>query len=362
MTLLVDLPTPSLILDKAALERNLDRMRVQAARLGVRLRPHLKTAKSAEVARLALGPDGDGITVSTLAEARYFAEHGFRDITYAVGIVPAKLPEAARLIKDGVALKLLTDDPEVAAEAAVRGVALGVVFDILIEIDSGQGRGGIAPDDPRVIEIARALDGRGARLAGVLTHAGHSYRCKSPDEIADLAERERQAATGTAERLRVAGHPVDIVSVGSTPTALCARALDGVTEMRPGVYMFMDLFQHGLGLCGEDDIAVSVMAAVIGRHPERGQYLIDAGALALSQDASRAGYGRVRKLGLHVASVNQEHGFLRAAEGQALPDLHVGDRVRILPNHACMTSAMYDVYHVVEGERVVATWDRCRGW
>ncbi len=361
---LEDLPTPALVLDKRALVRNVTRMQERARSLGVRLRPHMKTAKSARVARMILGDGGDGITVSTLKEARYFFEHGFRDITYAVGLVPAKLQEAAQLIREGCDLKLITDDPGAARAAATRGGELGVVFKILIEIDSGGGRAGIFAEDGSLIEIGRILHaGPGTVLQGVLTHAGQSYSCPSTNDIVAVAETERAKTVLAAGRLREAGLPCPVVSVGSTPTALFARKLDGVTEMRPGVFVFMDLFQSNLGVCPEEDIAVSVLASVVGRKEDGSKAMIDAGGLALSQDQSLDGFGRIQGKPWRIAKVSQEHGHVYPAENTAKIDLSVGDRVRVLPNHVCMMAAMHDRYHLVDGsDEIVEVWDRCNRW
>ncbi|MBP7669970.1 MAG: alanine racemase [Ferrovibrio sp.] len=386
MTTLDDLPTPSLILDLARLERNVRRMRQRAAQLGVGLRPHLKTAKSARVARLAHDGEAGPVTVSTLAEAAYFARAGFTDILYAVGIVPAKLEQAAGVITAGCDLKLITDDVEAAAAVAERGRALGVTFRVLIKIDTGLGRAGIAPDSDLLRPLAEALNQPGAELAGVLTHAGHSYHAKGEVEIAAIAEAERAGVVRAAERLRGFGYACPIVSVGSTPTALFAEKLDGVTEMRPGNYVFFDLFQAGLGTCAMIDIAVSVLASVTGRHRVRNHLLIDAGGLALSKDVGanehrpHTGYGLVclpggamPLPGLAVTDVHQEHGLI----GPADPGLNqanlpferfpVGSRLRVLPNHSCMTAAMYDRYYVVSGQpgdngAIIAEWDRVNGW
>jgi D-serine deaminase-like pyridoxal phosphate-dependent protein len=361
---LEDLPTPALVLDRRALMRNVTRMQARARELGVRLRPHLKTAKSAEVARLILGEGGDGITVSTLKEARYFLDHGIRDITYAVGLVPAKLDEAAHLMQDGADLKLITDDLEAAEAASQRGQELDVQFKVMIEIDSGGGRAGIHVDDAALIGIGRTLAaGPGTVLHGVLTHAGHSYACPSTNDIVAVAEQERATMVRAAARLREAGLPCPVVSVGSTPTALFARSLEGVTEMRPGVFCFMDLFQAQLGVCKKEDIAVSVLASVVGHKADGSKAMIDAGALALSQDQSLAGFGRVLGKPWSIAKVSQEHGHVYPAEPGAKVDPVVGQRVRVLPNHVCMMAAMHPQYHVVDGgDEVVAVWDRCNGW
>jgi D-serine deaminase-like pyridoxal phosphate-dependent protein len=380
---LADLPTPSLILDRHRLSNNIARMQARARDLGVILRPHLKTAKSATVAELAVGKDGP-LTVSTLAEAAYFAKAGFTDITYAVPMAPAKLPQAATIMRDAPGLKLITDNLDVARAVAEQGRALGVTFAMLIKIDCGLGRAGIAPDSDLLLPLAQALSQPGAKLAGVLTHAGHSYHAKNIPEIERIAEEERQAVLLAATRLRQAGHDCAIVSVGSTPTALFARTLDGITEMRPGNFVFFDLFQAGLGCCGMEDIAVSVLASVVSHHHGRNHLLIDAGGLALSKDtganehAPGTGYGRVCRPdgalplpGLAIHDVHQEHGLVGTGQNgpvdfAAHPP---GSRLRVLPNHVCMTGAMYDRYHVVDGSRdaggnpaVIAEWDRINGW
>lgn len=379
---LADLGTPALILDRAVLAANCAAMSARMAALGVALRPHMKTAKSIDVARVALGETEDGITVSTLREAAYFIAGGIRDVTYAVGIAPAKLDQVAALEQGGARLTVLTDDLGVAGAIAARGAALGHAFRVLIEIDSGGGRGGVMADGAELLALGEALHGAGgadgAELAGVLTHAGHSYDCRGGAEIRAVAEAERATVVGAAERLRRAGLPCPTVSVGSTPTARYAERLDGVTEARPGVYMFSDLYQVGIGVGDSGDIACSVLASVIGQRPEKGLILIDAGALALSQDRSTAalehdsGFGlvfdalaREAIADLRVARVNQEHGMVEGA-GDAAPPfdaLPVGARVRVLPNHACMTAAMFDRYHVTDGgDEVIAEWPRCNGW
>lgn len=375
---LSDIKTPALVLDKAVLERNCAAMAARMAEHGVRLRPHLKTAKSAQVAEIATRGQFGGITVSTLAEARYFGARGLHDITYAVGIVPGKLDEVAALQRDGLRLTLLTDNRDAIEAVAVRAHELDTDFALLIEIDTGGLRGGVAPESADLIALGRAIEAaERLSLAGVLTHAGHSYHCRSVEEVRAVAEAERRGITAAAERLRAAGLSCDVVSAGSTPTAVHAASLAGVTEMRPGVYTFFDLDQVGIGACAMADIALTVVASVIGHNPRARRVLIDAGALALSKDISagefmaHAGYGLVCKAtdtvpldGLYVAEVHQEHGLIAAATGEPPYDrFPIGSRVRILPNHACITAAAHDAYHVVEGgERVIDTWDRVNGW
>lgn len=371
---ILDLPTPALILDRSRLERNAARMRDKVGRLNVMLRPHVKTSKSIDVLHVLAGGADLPITVSTLAEARYFFEHGVRDILYAVGIAPVKLPEVRDLIHAGCELSVILDTVE--AADAVRDFcdAEGVQIKALIEIDSDGHRAGVASSDRLLIEIGRRL---GSSLAGVMTHAGASYDCRSRSEFEAMAEQERSKTVDAANRLRAAGLPCDNVSVGSTPTLHYARNLDGVTEARAGVYAFGDLVQAELGTCAMDDIAIGVMASIIGHNRHHGRVLIDAGFLALSRDRSTAdlprdwGYGAVCDPvsgqvmeEVIVSATNQEHGMITSRSGEIDFDrFPIGGRVRVLPNHACATAAAYDRYFVIDGgEQIVDGWERVNGW
>ncbi|HEX8467896.1 MAG TPA: alanine racemase [Allosphingosinicella sp.] len=371
---LTDLETPALVIDRPRLVRNIERMRRRLAELGVPLRPHVKTAKSIDVVSLAVEGQPGGITVSTLREAEYFLEHGFTDILYAVGIVPSKLAHVAALQRGGADLTIILDSVEMAEATAREGEALGTVFPALIEVDTDGGRAGVAAQDcGRLVEIGRILDSApGAELRGVMTHAGLSYGCRSPDALRAHSEQERSRAVAAAEALRGAGLPAPVVSVGSTPGALFAERLDGVTEVRAGVYMFMDLVMADLGVCSEEEIALSVLSTVIGHRRDLGYLLVDAGGLALSKDSGpdrdKPSYGSLwdaggRPLGLDIRSTNQEHGLVPAGD-EDFRRLPIGSQIRIAPNHACMTAAAHERYHVVEGgwAEIVSVWERCNGW
>ncbi|MBW0008345.1 MAG: alanine racemase [Sphingomonas sp.] len=349
-------------------------MRAKVQSLGVMLRPHVKTSKSIDVLHVLAGVDAGPITVSTLAEARYFFAHGVTDILYAVGVAAVKLPEIAELIRSGCKLRVILDTVEAAKAVRAFVEAEQVPIEVLIEIDSDGHRAGVAPNDLLLIEIGRSL---GPSLVGVMTHAGASYDCRTTAEFEAMAEQERSLTVQAAERLRTAGHPCPIVSVGSTPTVHYSCGFDGVTEVRAGVYAFGDLVQSELGTCTTDDIAIGVLASVIGHNRQHDRVLIDAGFLALSRDRGTAalpidwGYGAVCDpvsseiiQDLTVSSTNQEHGIVTARSGEIDFDrFPVGSRVKILPNHACATAAAYDRYFVTEGgEQIVAVWDRVNGW
>jgi D-serine deaminase-like pyridoxal phosphate-dependent protein len=374
---LEQLETPALLLDEARMDRNIERMRSQARRLGVSFRPHVKTNKSMDVTRRIMETPQGPITVSTLREADYFAAHGVTDILYAVCIAPNKLDHVMALQDKGVRLTLILDSIEAARMLAERAKATERHFDVLIEIDSDGHRSGVNPDGGDLLEIAQFLEGAGISVQGILTHAGSSYDCTSIEAICAMAEQERAAAVHAAERLRAAGIACPVVSVGSTPTALFAEQLEGVTEVRAGVFVFFDLVMAGLNVCRVDDIALSVLATVIGHQREKGWTILDAGWMAMSRDRGTArqpvdqGYGLVCDLDgrplddLILVGANQEHGIMAHRSGKIEGALHlpVGAQVRIVPNHACPTAAQYEHYKVLgAGHEITATWQRFSGW
>lgn len=373
-----DLETPCLLLEHEALARNAARFLEIARRHGVTLRPHLKTAKSIEVAKLASDQGaGAPITVSTLAEAEFFARAGFRDILYAVGMAPGKLTRAAKIRREhGPILTLVTDNVTMAKAANEFTEREEADFSFLIEVDSGDLRAGVLPESDDLLAVAEAL-GNSTRiqLRGVMTHAGHSYKTKDADKIAAIAEEERASVVTAAKRLREAGYPVEVVSVGSTPTVAFAKDLTGVSEVRCGVHVFFDLDQLGRGVCEPDDLALSVLASVIGHNREARTILIDAGGLALSKDLGAnaflpdAGFGyvcdvesRERLDGLSVVGVSQEHGRIEIDDPIWYDRLPVGSQVRVLPNHACFTAAAYPAYHLVRDGEPGEIWPRINYW
>lgn len=372
------LETPCLVLDTERMERNIARLRTRLDGLGVSLRPHLKTSKSSEVARRVMTTPEGPATVSTLKEAEQFASAGVRDMIYAVGITPSKLARVLELRARGVDLVVILDNVDQARAVAEASITSGTRIPAMIEIDCDGHRSGVAPaNQALLLEIGQTL-AAGAELRGVLTHAGDSYKGGGPQAQERFAEAERAAVVEAAQFLRASGLPCPVVSVGSTPTAHHALDLSGVTEVRAGVFVFFDLFMAGVGICQIDDIAMSVMATVIGHQREKGWIITDGGWMSLSRDRGTSkqavdqGYGLVCDIegklysDIIVADANQEHGILaaRPGSGAQLPDLAVGDRVRILPNHACATGAQHDAYHVVRGtsHAVEARWSRFGGW
>lgn len=372
------MPTPSALIDEKKMSRNIDRMQRRIAELGPRFRPHVKTSKCLEVVRRQLAAGAQGITVSTLKEAENFFAAGIDDILYAVCLAPNKIEQAASLIDRGCKLTVVVDSAAAASMIAAGKTPLGKTFRTMIEVDTDGHRSGIRPQSEELLEIGKILAGGNAELAGVMTHAGSSYDVDTLEALQEIAEQERRLCVLAAERLRSAGYDCPEVSIGSTPTALSARSLEGVTEVRAGVYVFFDLVMTNVGVCGIDDIALSVATTVIGHQPEKGWAIVDAGWMAMSRDRGTQkqkkdyGYGAVCDIsgavipGFMLASANQEHGILAADNGIASQDIArifpIGTQLRILPNHACATGAQFPQYRTIDNDGFPAVWERFHGW
>ena len=370
------LSTPAALLDEQRLARNIDTMQSRMRQLGVRLRPHVKTAKCIEVAQRQRRAGASGITVSTLKEAQEFFAAGFDDILYAVCIAPGKLAQAQALRARGCHLTVVVDSLEAAHAVAAASRSAPLV--VMIEIDSDGHRAGVKPDDPLLLEIGHVLVAGGARLLGVMTHAGASYEESTPEGLRRIAEQERSRCVRAAQRLRDAGLPCAEVSVGSTPTALSAVTLEGVTEVRAGVYAFHDLVMCNIGVARPEDIALSVLATVIGHQLEKGWVLVDAGWMAMSRDRGTQaqavdwGYGAicdaqgVLLADWRMSGANQEHGIISRRDGEVdvalAQHFPVGSLLRVLPNHACATAAQFVRYDVITATGALASWPRFNGW
>jgi D-serine deaminase-like pyridoxal phosphate-dependent protein len=383
-------------------------MAAKARALGVALRPHAKTHKCVEVARRQRDAGAVGLTVATLVEARAFADAGFDDVTWAVPVAPDRLDEVVELARR-IAFRVVVESEEAADAVIAAARESGVRLHVWLEVDSGHHRTGVDPDAPLAAKLARRLAGaekgdgtglgpaaggsssgwrtaRGGAAAdgppggvvfdGILTHAGQGYSANDRAELERVAAAERDVMVALARRLRAAGVPVPGVSIGSTPTMAVAADLTGVTEIRPGNYTFNDYVQAANRVCGVGDCALSVLATVISHQPGSGHVVVDAGALALSKDlgpadaARRRGYGpllrglagRELEPALQIQSVTQEHGVLAGASPADVDGrLPVGERVRILANHSCLTAALFDDYVVVRQEEIVGRWKIHRG-
>ncbi len=367
------LKTPSLVLDVAKVKRNAERMSHRVKQFGADLRPHIKTHKCIEVARIQTAGHSGAVTVSTLAEARAFAANGFSKITYAVPIEPGKFDEAIAISRD-CELSLITDDVGIPVQLNDAAKRTSVHVHLFLKVDVGYHRCGVEPSSQEAFEIPKRItDATNLRFAGILTHAGHSYNCQTKAEVLALAKHERDVMADFGEALRKEVGPVPIVSIGSTPTITSVDHLNGIDEVRPGNYIFFDAFQATLGSCALDDCALTVLAAVVHRDRDRRKVIIDAGAIALSKDRGPVsinpdcGYGKVldltgKDLNLTVSEMSQEHGQVIVKDENTFDQLRVGTRVRVLANHSCLTAAQHSHYHVLEDENIVDHWKIHAGW
>ncbi len=381
------LKTPSLVLDIAKVKRNAERMSRRIKQFSADLRPHIKTHKCIEVARIQTAGHSGAVTVSTLAEARSFAANGFTKITYAVPIESGKFKEAIEISRD-CELSLITDDSDVPDQLNDAAKQANVQLNVFLKVDCGYHRCGVEPTNPEATEIPRRVSNAShLRFAGILTHAGHSYNCQTKPELLALAKHERDVMADFGEALRKEVGQVPIVSIGSTPTITSVDHLDGIDEVRPGNYIFFDAFQATLGSCSFDDCALTVLASVVHRdrdrrkviidgasgEGDRRKVIIDAGAIALSKDRGPVGlnpdcgYGKVldlsgKDLNLTVSEMSREHGIIIAKDENIFDRLRVRSRVRVLASHSCLTAAQHSHYNVLEGENIVDHWRIHTGW
>jgi D-serine deaminase-like pyridoxal phosphate-dependent protein len=366
---MLNVSTPAFLVDRATVARNCEAMRNKARTSGVAFRPHVKTHKTVEIGRMQHGGFPGPITVSTLAEAEAFAADGARDITYAVPIAPEKLHRVASLAARMERLSVLVDSDRALRAIEEFAAGQGVTFDVFLKVDCGYHRAGVDPGSPDSVRLAMALArSEAVRFQGLLTHAGHSYHARDVEEIRRVAAEEGACLSRFRALLSDEGLADTRRSVGSTPTLSVVERFSECDEVRPGNYVFYDAFQATIGSCRLEDVAVSVLTTVVGSYPERNTLIVDAGALALSKDTGpdhvipHFGYGLVCDLDLHplpmrVEALSQEHGKI-ATES----NVPVGTRLRIIPNHSCLTAAMFDVYQIVDQGRVVDQWKPVRGW
>ena len=365
------IPSPAALVDRERIERNTREMSEKMTRLGVNLRPHVKTHKCKEAALLQIRGHKGGITVSTLAEARAFAEQGFEDITYAYPIPTTKIAEIEKLQNRIEHLNLVLDQETSLDFLEERGG----LFRVYLKVDCGDHRCGVDPAKPASCALAKRMsDSPVIDFRGVLTHGGHSYLCKNIEEVKSAAAEERDIAVRFAEQLRDQGIPVPEVSIGSTPTMRHVDHLEGITEVRPGNYVFYDAFQDAIGSCSTEEVSFTVLTRVVGIYPDQNKMIVDAGALALSKDPGpthinpECGYGIVCTLEgtplpeLKIRALSQEHGQIFGTEEINWKRFPVGTSLRIIPNHSCLTSSLHHLYHLFEGQEVTDTWKPARGW
>jgi D-serine deaminase-like pyridoxal phosphate-dependent protein len=357
---IADIPTPAVLVDAARVDRNITRMQTAVAERGIGLRPHAKTHKSPAIARQQLAAGAVGVCCAKLGEAEVFADAGITDIRLPYPLNPINADRVFALA-DRVTLSFIVDDEAVAGAWSALAARRGRELNVLVKVDVGFHRCGIDPGDRRAGEIVAGIASLpGLSFHGLLSHAGHGYGASSPAEAEAIAVEEARILRDLAAASRV---EVDEISVGATPTARFSVDQPGITEMRPGNYVYFDRTQVGLGAATWDDCALTVLARVVSR-PAPDRVILDSGSKTLTNDLARGfsampGYGQVLK-DLHAAApderlvverLSEEHATVRATGGD--PGLATGTLVRIVPNHACVVSNLVDEVWMVEGDRVV---------
>ena len=350
-----DLSTPAVLVDLDVLESNIARMAGWARDAGVRLRPHAKTHKCPQIARLQRAAGAWGLSLAKVGEAEVFADAGFDDLFVAYPVVGEDKGRRLVALGDRVRLAVGVDSVEGAATLARPFRDAGRSLDVLLKVDVGYGRVGVTPD--RAVAVGQAVaELPGLRLRGVFTHAGHGYLAETKAGVDDIARQEGERLAAAASDLRAAGLPIEEVSVGSTPTAALAMRVAAVTECRPGNYVFHDASQVALGTCRLEDCALTVVATVVSV-PAPDRAVVDAGSKTLSSDPLRpraGGYGQVLGRASRIEKLSEEHGVIAVAAGDVF---RVGERVRILPNHACVVANLHDRLVGVSGGRVETVLD-----
>ena len=351
--------TPSLLLDYGKLAANMKRMSDFAKKHCVELRPHIKTHKSIEIAKLQLANGAVGITTAKIEEAEVMADAGIKDILIAYPISsPEKIRKVIGLLNRGVDLKISVDSLE-QVKLLQKGLEnTSHSLEVWIKVDSGLNRCGVEPGKAALRLAQAILFLSRLRVGGIFTHAGHAYGAASKGEIEEIALAEARAVVESAEECEKAGIPIKVRSVGSTPTFEISGKVEGITEVRPGNAVFYDAIQVGLGVAQHDSCALTVSASVVGVYEDR--IVLDAGSKTLCLDKgahgldSVKGYGYIPGYpGLTIDRLSEEHGV---AVFDKKPALKLNDKVRIIPNHACTVVNQFDEYTVMEGERVVDTW------
>jgi D-serine deaminase-like pyridoxal phosphate-dependent protein len=356
-----DLHTPAILIDNARVERNLDRMQAAAHRAGKRLRPHAKTHKSVAMARRQIERGAVGICCAKLGEAEVFAEAGIADIRLPYPLNPANAPRVVALL-DRTRLSFIVDHSDVSAGWSDAMQAAGREVDVLVKVDVGFHRCGIDPKQEGAAEfVARVAAMPGLRFRGLLSHAGHGYGATSDDNARAIARDEADLLRDLAARVERLGVEVPEISVGATPTVRHSLGETGITELRPGNYIYFDRTQVALGAAAWDDCALSVLARVVTAHD--GRVILDSGSKTLTNDLARGfgpapGYGAVTASldsnepdeSLVIERLSEEHATVAVS---GVPRLRPGDVVRVIPNHSCVVSNLVDTAWLVEGNTVL---------
>jgi D-serine deaminase-like pyridoxal phosphate-dependent protein len=364
MIRLADLPTPQVLIDRGRALRNIERVQQLSSAAGMRLRPHAKTHKSPIVAQWQIDRGAVGICCAKLGEAEVFADAGITDIRLPYPVNPSN---AARLIAlmDRASMSIIVDHLDVARGWSDAMQRAGRTLDVLIKVDVGFHRCGIDPVSDGVGFVQAVAGMPGLRLRGLLSHAGHAYNATSEDALCAIAQQETETLARLRDDASRSGIPIEEISVGATPPLRFSVRQRGITEVRPGNYVYFDRTQVSLGAATLDDCALTVIATVVSKHA--GRIILDCGSKTLTSDQARGilpagGYGAVLAGGresprrtddaLTIERLSEEHATVRV-DGRTR--LEPGDRVHVVPNHACTVSNLVDAVRLVDGDEVIET-------
>lgn len=348
-----DLPTPAVVVDLDILERNIHTMADRAREAGVKLRPHVKTHKTPAVARMQIEAGAGGITCAKASEAGVMARAGLRDILIAYPVVGEKQLGMIMEISEYCSVTAAFDSFFGAERINGAAGARGITIPLYMIVNTGLDRDGVGPGEEAVDLAGRVRDLKNVRIKGVMTHEGHVYQSENQAQVGKTAAEAGRRLVEIAGLLRGSGFPVEEVSMGSTPACRAGIVVDGITEWRPGTYVYNDASQLSL-VTPIEECALSVLATVVS-HPAPGRFILDAGSKTLAGDKLVAkGYGYIKNAPLAVIErLSEEHGVVGAErDGQ----LKIGQRVEIIPNHVCTVINLLDSVYVCRGEEVLDQW------
>ncbi|NHN31759.1 alanine racemase [Paenibacillus agricola] len=350
--LVTELETPVVLVDLGVLERNLKGTADLARQAGVKLRPHFKTHKSVWIAKKQIEYGAYGMTVAKLGEAEVLADAGIQDILVAFPLVgEAKLRRLGALIERGVKVTVSIDNVTVAQGLSNLGVSMGILIPIYVDVNTGLNRCGLEPGEETASLVKEIVALPGVEVRGLMTHGGHAYGKKTLDELRQAAADEAEGLVQSKLLLEKSGISITEISVGSTPTSKFIGGLTGVTEIRPGAYVFGDISQLAIGVIEMNELAMSIMATVVSI-PRSGTAIIDAGSKTFSSDvcSHRPGYGFLKSNpDVYIERLSEEHGIVRVPEGVTLS---IGDRLEFIPNHCCTVSNLHNKLQGVRDDQV----------
>ncbi|XP_036442368.1 LOW QUALITY PROTEIN: D-threo-3-hydroxyaspartate dehydratase [Colossoma macropomum] len=364
-----DLCTPAFVVDLDTVKRNASEMLDRFQKLGVQLRPHMKTHKTLECADIMTGGSRRCIVVSTLAEASFFADHGYDDILYAYPLPFDKVERCAELSEKLSLFHVLVDNSLALQELKRRPLKQGKAWHVWMKLDCNNGRAGVPHSEPAALQLAQEIsETKGVELTGIYAHCGNSYGCKGEEQIKAVAQETTTVTLQFVEKLKAVGVKGPKSSIGSTPS--CSHPVPDMamlSEVHPGNYIFYDVQQSLIGSCRLEDVAVRVLTRVIGHYPHRNQLLVDCGWTALSHDGGGrlpTGYAVIEgHPELKLVSMTQEHGRVEPVSGKLdFSQFPLGSMLSLMPHHACATAAMHPVYYVHSKGKIVGTWKPTRGW